>query len=117
MDLKRSPIFLRRRYLLVGFWALATLSMAMSLIISFHAGCTGDVKTMALGDVERALQLEDYAIMMALISASLSGVAFCQTSKSAHLAVLSGALVLFVFVGLWIAGIQVETQGMRSCFN
>lgn len=89
----------------------------MSLAISFHAGCTGDVITMALGDVGRALQLEDYAFLMALVGASVSAVAFCQTSKSGHRAVLAGALALFLFLGLWIAGMHVETQSVRSCFS
>lgn len=72
---------------------------------------------MALGDVGRALQLENYAMAMALISASLSAVAFCQTWKSGHRGALAGALALFVLLGLWIAGMQVETQGVRSCFG
>ena len=117
MNPKRARFFFCQPYLLVGLWALAALSMAMSLIISFHAGCTGDVKTMAFGDVGRALQLEDYAVMMALVSASVSAVAICQTSESAHRPALGGALVLCVFVGLWIVGMQVEAQGVRSCFS
>jgi hypothetical protein len=117
MNLKRASISLRQRYLLVGFWALAFLSMASSLIISFQTGCTGDVKGMTVGDVRRALQLEDYAIMMAGVSAGLIAVAFCLTSKSTYRELLGGAFVLIVFLGLWLAGMQVEEQGVRSCFS
>ena len=117
VNLKRASFFLRQRYLLVGFWALAILSMVISLIISFHAGCTGDVKGMTFGDVRRALQLEDYAIVMAGVSASLSAMAFCLTSKSTYRELLGGAFVLIAFLCLWFAGMQVEGQGVRSCFN
>lgn len=117
MSPKQAPFFLRAPYLLVGSWALAILSMAMSLVIFFHAGCTGDVKTLALGDVRRALQLENYAILMAMLSVILSAVAFCQTSKSGQRTVLAGALVLFLFLSLWVVGVQVEAQGVRSCFS
>lgn len=88
----------------------------MSLIILFQAGCAGDVKTMALGDVRRALQLEGYGIGAALVSAGLSAAAFIQISQSPRRVPQAITFALFLFVCLWIAGMEMETQGIQSCF-
>lgn len=103
--------------MLTGLWVLAAAGMAMSVYISFHAGCAGDTKTGSLGNVTRALQLEDYAFITGLVSAALSAVAFCLSSKSGNREILGFLLAFFLFAGLWMAGSQAELQGVQSCFD
>jgi len=117
MNLQRALSVPRQPYVRMGLWAAATVGIVISLLISFQAGCTGDVKTMAAGDVGRALQLEEYAFVMALVSAVLGAAAFCQTLSSAYRDILGCVFAFFLFACLWVAGMQAELQGMRSCFN
>lgn len=109
--------FLRQPSMLSGLWALATAGIAMSIVISFRAGCAGDTKSMSFGDVTRALQLEEYAFITALMSAALSAVAFCLRSKSSNREIIGFLLACFLFAGLSIASIQAEFQWVQSCFN
>lgn len=115
MNMTQAQSFRYRRHLAGGLLALAVLSAAMCLMFVFQAGCTADLKSMVSGDVERALQLEDYAVMMASVSAIAADIAFCMTSKSDNRALLGGALALFLLTGLWIAGICVGFESVRSC--
>jgi hypothetical protein len=90
--------------------------MAMSLLILFRAGCAGDVKTGSLGDPRQALQLEGYGLIAALVSTALSTAEFVLTSKTVHRTSYAIAFALFSLVCWWIVGIQVEIQGVQSCF-
>lgn len=58
MKLNWSLSSFRQIYVRSGICALSAVGMAMSLFAWYQAGCAGDVKSMAFGDVERALQLE-----------------------------------------------------------
>lgn len=116
MKSKQCLFFRRQTYLLIGLWTLFATATAMSLFIMFQAGCAGDVKSGSLGDAGRALQLEGYGIVTALVSAGLSVAALVLTSKSVHRVTQAIAFATFFFVCLWIVGIQVEISGVQSCF-
>lgn len=103
------------------FWGLllgAVICLFLSVALSFRAGCAGDMKTGAVGDIQLAMQFGTAAIVAMLAGMSLGAAAFLVRSdvvlsqRSAH------ALAWFCFSGVftWLAAFQAEVWGVQSCF-
>jgi hypothetical protein len=106
MRIAHTPGF---RVLLV---ALSVLCLALSYWLQFRAGCAGDVKSGALGDPQRALQLEYIAFPFFLLAVG-AGVAVLLLYG--RLAIASA----FFLIGgplMWYLGVQLEVWGVQHCF-
>ena len=98
-------------------YGLATVSigaLSLGLVMSYWAGCTGDVKTGVLGDPLRALELGRWALVSLLVGVAAGAVALAPRPgwSIGHI----GAFVLLGIPLLWLVAIRVETWGVQSCF-
>lgn len=89
----------------------ALLSLTASFVFLFYAGCTGDTKTWAVGDVVSALHYETVGVALLGLSLVIC-IMLSQGDKAWQ------GLVFFIFGGLalWLMGIQVEVWGSQHCF-
>jgi hypothetical protein len=108
--------FKASKYLSLALWLLFAAGMALTLYISFKAGCAGDSKGGALGNPVRALQLEGYSMLALLFGAVSGGAAVGLWSRSVHRVAQGGAFATFILVCFWLAGMQFEIWGVQSCF-
>ena len=92
--------------------------VALCYYCMFRAGCTGDVKSGALGNPARALEWESLATLpfllgvvagVALMARTLRGVS--GWSKAAI-----AACALVGTVSLWLGSVEMESRGILSCF-
>ena len=84
----------------------------------YQAGCAGDLKTGALGDPSRALNIESTGVLFAWL-----GIGFLTIAVSVHTGLLvvrriatvicTVVLSLAVFTYL---GISAEVRGTQNCF-
>lgn len=85
----------------------------------YQAGCAGDLKGGALGDLPRALEIEDTGIVLGWLGIALATVAVASGSGLVLQQRIAGAVAaLFLgFVGFTILGIQFEVWGVQHCFS
>lgn len=107
-----------RRLVVLFLIAGTFVAAAASWYLSYKAGCAGDTKGGALGDPNRALQIESMAFLpelLALFGLTVFPFAFGKGSIAIRSAV---AAVLFLSggIGLKVASVYFEVLGVRSCF-
>jgi hypothetical protein len=103
---------------LIGI-ASVGVCFAACLWLLFAAGCAGDAKGGALGNPARALQLESYAFITFVV-ALLAGTSIPFVYPRGSAAVRTALAVVFFALALviWVVvGIQIEIQGVQSCFH
>lgn len=100
----------------LGLWLLFATAAALSLIMMYKAGCVGDPKGGSYGDPDRALELEGFALLPLILCAAFGGVGITRISRSTNRGTVGAAFSLLVLIFLWLAGIQVETWAVQSCF-
>jgi len=89
---------------------------SLSLIMMFKAGCAGDTKGGAYGDPLRALELEGMALFTLILSAVFGVAGIMCVSRFTNRGAIGAAFGLLALVILWLAGIQLESWAVQSCF-
>ncbi|WP_374347794.1 hypothetical protein [Chitinimonas sp.] len=92
-------------------------SFAASMWFSYLAGCAGDLKGGALGDPQRALEIESNAALLGWLSVLLAAGLFGSLPRL-HISQRFGAAILSICVGLiaiTLLGIEFEGNGVRAC--
>ncbi len=102
--------------ILIGI-GIALAFLALSLILSYEAGCIGDVKGGALGDPVRALDFETSAIgvgwcSVAVLAVTVGNVSRRKVAAQAFIAFIAGAVA---FAAISYLGVTLETVGIQSC--
>ena len=102
-------------------YALFALEGALLLVgvgLSYWAGCTGDLKTLSLGDPIEAIRLQGIAAVAALASlvASMSAASTMPSVQAGTRVMLGVAAVLVTAVFWFTVGWEAEVQGVKQCF-
>ncbi|WP_028102413.1 hypothetical protein [Pseudoduganella violaceinigra] len=113
---KVNPRKLKTFALPLGFLLLFAIAAAVSLLISFKAGCAGDTKGGSYGDPVRAIALEDFAFFSMILSSIFGGAAVACMSRPSYRGGAAVGFALLVLMVLWLAGLQVEDWAVHSCF-
>jgi hypothetical protein len=103
----------------LALWSLACLCALASFAFAFKSGCSGDLKTGALGNPQEALHFEELSVPLSWLAsvAAASAVAFGPGRlNQERVALAIGALLLGVF-GLALVEIQFEGWGIQACLS
>ena len=101
-----------------ALFALAVALLLAGVGFSYWAGCTGDLKTLSLGDPIGAMRLQAIAAVAALASlvASMSAASTMHSVQAGTRVMLGVAAVLVTAVFWFTAGWEAEVQGVKQCF-
>ena len=98
--------------------AIVAATLAYAGILSFRAGCAGDTKSAAVGDIALAFALEEQSLRVFLAGLAVTGAGLLllpRTTMAHRIAVAAPVLVLAVPV-FQLLFIQVETWGVQHCW-
>jgi hypothetical protein len=107
------------KHINIGLSLLAFVCLVASMYLSYQAGCTGDAKAGNFGNPVRALEIEKSSIS-ALFSGLVLGAfsVALRSSKAFSQRIADGlAFAIFGFIGFWLLALQLETWGVKLCFN
>ena len=97
----------------------ALACLALSLHLMYQAGCTGDPKGGALGDVPRALEIEGAAVAFGwggLLLAALVA-AFIPRISALRRGLVAVVIVVLGFVFWTCLGMNAEVRGVQACLS
>jgi FtsH-binding integral membrane protein len=106
------------RLALYGVLVLGALTcLALSLHLMYEAGCTGDPKGGVLGDIPRALELENGAAGFGwggvLLAGFVAALILRVTASRRVLSAVAVTVLSFVFVTYF--GMNAEARGVQAC--
>ncbi len=103
----------------VALCAIGVTLLLAAIGLSFWAGCTGDVKTGALGNPVAALQIESFSAVAALAAAlALVGAVSTLRTRASTTRVKLGVAAAFAVAVLWVTvGLEAEVQGVKQCLT
>ncbi len=106
-----------RKFLLLGLALVSFWACRLTLLTSYEAGCAGDTKGGAVGNINLALELEGisfgYSLLVSLSMAILIALTF--NIRWLHRIIIMVAVVLVVQVGFFFVGSHVQTAGLMDC--
>ncbi|MGE3831785.1 MAG: hypothetical protein AB7F76_12395 [Parvibaculaceae bacterium] len=117
----RRPRWTALSWIIVGLALCAVGAIAAGLVLAFMAGCAGDTKSVAYGDVYRAMELESMSFTWSFFGLAAAVVAMTMAYYKRSQNVLGSVAVFFGtpvagFILLFIASGEIETNGVKYCF-
>jgi len=107
----------KRTGILTSLWILSAVCLCADLVFAYKAGCTGDLKGGAAGDIQKALTYESLGLPFLLL-----GVLFASSAASMignfrpAFRILQGSATFIVVLILTLfAGMQIEIWGNQPC--